>query len=463
MALLPAPGDADARRGARRTRTLATETPAAGVRRGRRARAPRRAASWRATPGLRLIDQTKLVTAVSELARNTVVHGGGGRMSRRARWSRAGATGVWASSRTTGPGSPTSTRRCARASRTGDGPRARPRRRQAARRTSSRCARHRGGAARPSAWSHGADRAGAAARSRSRSRRRARPPRRRALADELGLDERLQRRGGDRRTELATNLVRHAGGGEVVLRPSRDLSPTSWTSIAWDRGPGHAPTSRGARATAYSTVGGPGNGLGAIGRLSATFDLQSTPGRGTVARRAARRGATRRRGRRARARDGGRGRPCGDAWAPGRATARCVTILLADGLGHGADAARAAGRRRARAARRTSTPDAAARAHARRAARRRAAPRRRSRGSTSRRARCGSPGSATSPATIVDGADDAVARLDERHPRPQRPPDPGLRLRARRPAALLVMHSDGVPQRLGPARATPGSRGATRS
>jgi len=30
--------------------------------------------------GLRLIDQTKLVTAVSELARNTVVYGGGGDM-----------------------------------------------------------------------------------------------------------------------------------------------------------------------------------------------------------------------------------------------------------------------------------------------------------------------------------------------------------------------------------------------
>jgi serine/threonine-protein kinase RsbT len=31
--------------------------------------------------GMRLIDQTKLVTAVSELGRNTVVHGGGGTMS----------------------------------------------------------------------------------------------------------------------------------------------------------------------------------------------------------------------------------------------------------------------------------------------------------------------------------------------------------------------------------------------
>ncbi len=31
--------------------------------------------------GLRLVDQTKFVTAVSELARNTVIHGGGGRMT----------------------------------------------------------------------------------------------------------------------------------------------------------------------------------------------------------------------------------------------------------------------------------------------------------------------------------------------------------------------------------------------
>ncbi len=53
--------------------------------------------------GLRLIDQTKLVTAVSELARNTVVHGGGGRMS--AGISRStGRTGVWAAFEDEGPG-----------------------------------------------------------------------------------------------------------------------------------------------------------------------------------------------------------------------------------------------------------------------------------------------------------------------------------------------------------------------
>jgi len=53
--------------------------------------------------GLRLIDQTKLVTAVSELARNTVVHGGGGRMSA-GLLEQGGRSGVWALFEDEGPG-----------------------------------------------------------------------------------------------------------------------------------------------------------------------------------------------------------------------------------------------------------------------------------------------------------------------------------------------------------------------
>lgn len=53
--------------------------------------------------GLRLVDQTKLVTAVSELARNTVVHGGGGEVMFGI--TEAGArVGVWAEFRDQGPG-----------------------------------------------------------------------------------------------------------------------------------------------------------------------------------------------------------------------------------------------------------------------------------------------------------------------------------------------------------------------
>ena len=55
--------------------------------------------------GLRLVDQTKLVTAVSELARNTVVHGGGGVM--RAELVRDGpSTGVRVVCADEGPGIP---------------------------------------------------------------------------------------------------------------------------------------------------------------------------------------------------------------------------------------------------------------------------------------------------------------------------------------------------------------------
>jgi serine/threonine-protein kinase RsbT len=53
--------------------------------------------------GLRLIDQTKFVTAVSELARNTVVHGGGGELTAGLIEER-GRVGVWATFTDEGPG-----------------------------------------------------------------------------------------------------------------------------------------------------------------------------------------------------------------------------------------------------------------------------------------------------------------------------------------------------------------------
>lgn len=53
--------------------------------------------------GLRLVDQTKFVTAVSELARNTVVHGGGGEATFGI--VEAGAkVGIWAQFSDSGPG-----------------------------------------------------------------------------------------------------------------------------------------------------------------------------------------------------------------------------------------------------------------------------------------------------------------------------------------------------------------------
>ena len=146
-----------------------------------------------------------------------------------------------------------------------------------------------------------------------------------------------------------------------------------------------------------------------------------------------------------------------------RASGARVRCCVADGLGHGADAAR---RRRAppvrelRAGR--SRPTRAARAHARRAA---ADARRRGGGRAHRSRR---------RATRALCRRRQHRRRDRRgRTEPRRlvshngtlghnvAPHPGLRLPRSSRAALLVMHSDGI-RATGTCRAIPGSRGATR-
>lgn len=161
------------------------------------------------------------------------------------------------------------------------------------------------------------------------------------LADSLGFDE--QRRGETAIVvaELATNLLRHAGGGEIILRVGRAASPTV-DAIAADRGPGIADPMK-ARQDGFSTFGGAGNGLGAIQRLTSTMDLQTGADQGTVV--VTRVGM----GERelaipaidglALAMEGETA--SGDAWGWAQ-EGEVATILVADGLGHGEDAAHAA-------------------------------------------------------------------------------------------------------------------------
>jgi len=157
------------------------------------------------------------------------------------------------------------------------------------------------------------------------------------VADSLGLDE--QRRGEVAivATELATNVVRHAGAGEVVLRATPG-DRGSVDAIAWDNGPGIANPVR-ARGDGYSTAGGAGTGLGAIDRLSSSLDLQAAHAQGTVivARVGDDQGAPDVDGL-ALAMTGETS--CGDAWGQVR-EGDLVTVVLADGLGHGDDAAAA--------------------------------------------------------------------------------------------------------------------------
>jgi anti-sigma regulatory factor (Ser/Thr protein kinase) len=162
-----------------------------------------------------------------------------------------------------------------------------------------------------------------------------------ALAEAIGLDAERAGRLALVVTESGTNLLRHAGGGQILLRAVNGHGEAAVEMLALDRGPGMANVAR-CLEDGYSTAGGAGTGLGAMQRLSTLFDLYSRQGRGTailsrVGAAPARRGMIV---------DGvcvaAKGEEqCGDAWDE-EPRVDGVTILVVDGLGHGPLAATAA-------------------------------------------------------------------------------------------------------------------------
>jgi anti-sigma regulatory factor (Ser/Thr protein kinase) len=163
----------------------------------------------------------------------------------------------------------------------------------------------------------------------------------RRLARALGFDEAQAERAAIVTTEACTNLLKHAGGGTVVLAANgEDLTIELF---ALDRGPGMEDWHKCLR-DGYSTTGTSGNGLGAIARLSAFSDTYSQAGRGTVLFAL----LTKDDSPKAPApRVCGIQAPkpgqevCGDGWSFRKSKAG-TAVVIADGLGHGPDAAEAA-------------------------------------------------------------------------------------------------------------------------
>ncbi len=102
-----------------------------------------------------------------------------------------------------------------------------------------------------------------------------------AAARRLGFDETAAGKVAIVVTEMAGNLIKHAGGGEIVVRALRSGETDGLEILALDRGPGMADLARSQR-DGYSTAGSPGTGLGAIARLSDLFEAYSAPGQGTA-------------------------------------------------------------------------------------------------------------------------------------------------------------------------------------
>ena len=82
-------------------------------------------------------------------------------------------------------------------------------------------------------------------------------------------------------SEAATNIVKHAQRGEILLRKVLRGGTSGIEVLAIDSGPGMANV-RQHMQDGHSTTGTYGVGLGAIRRLSQEFDLYTAPGQGTV-------------------------------------------------------------------------------------------------------------------------------------------------------------------------------------
>lgn len=161
------------------------------------------------------------------------------------------------------------------------------------------------------------------------------------LAGTQGFNETLTGKAALVITEAATNILKHAGSGDILLRPLERDGTLGMEIMAIDKGPGFANLDLAMR-DGMSTAGSYGVGLGAMRRVADEFDLYTDRSHGTALRMAVWAAAA----------------PpapwtvgavclplpsehvCGDAWG---AVCRNAELLLmvADGLGHGLEAARA--------------------------------------------------------------------------------------------------------------------------
>ena len=169
------------------------------------------------------------------------------------------------------------------------------------------------------------------------------------LADELAYGEVAAGQLAIIATELGNNLVRHAAGGQLLVGTTGRGDGVAIELLSIDDGPGMQDVER-CLSDGYSTSTTPGSGLGAVRRLSSEFDLFSQPGVGTVILSRVRKASG------PQPLDTTRAAPVfqfagvclaapcetvsGDGWIAHLDGQRCA-LFVADGLGHGPEAAEA--------------------------------------------------------------------------------------------------------------------------
>ena len=163
-------------------------------------------------------------------------------------------------------------------------------------------------------------------------------------AHSLDFDETRTGRAAIVATEAVTNILKHAGSGTFIARTLERGGALGIEMLAIDSGPGMADFDHSSR-DGISTTGTQGTGLGAIERLADETDVHTEPALGTVLRMVVwNRPPT---GRSPAYEVGAVLVPkpgetaCGDAWTLAQDD-RGASLMVADGLGHGPDASRAA-------------------------------------------------------------------------------------------------------------------------
>jgi anti-sigma regulatory factor (Ser/Thr protein kinase) len=166
------------------------------------------------------------------------------------------------------------------------------------------------------------------------------------VAQGLGFGEEDAGRVAIVATELATNMLKHGAGGELLVASYEDRTGAGVECLALDQGPGHG-RRRGIVARRALDGGQLRHGLGAIARGSHVVDIYSRPGLGTAILVRLQQGRPGSAAPSPEPVSGAVSLPkpgeeaCGDAWCR-RAHASGFKLMVADGLGHGPLAAQAA-------------------------------------------------------------------------------------------------------------------------
>ena len=163
-------------------------------------------------------------------------------------------------------------------------------------------------------------------------------------AEQIGMAESDRSNVAISVTEMATNVIKHASRGKIIVDSISQNGSSGLRILALDKGPGISNVAT-ALEDGRSTAGTAGNGLGAIRRLATHFDIYSYPAKGTCVLAEFWPGSAPKTG--SDIEVGVVAVPfpgetvSGDGWSS-RTVTGGMLLMLADGLGHGFYAAEAA-------------------------------------------------------------------------------------------------------------------------